>query len=147
MQLLTVKHNYTQLKSQCLRHFASVSFVFICNKKHRRCYDFVYQFFGAIFLRLFKTLAHDSTFNCHQIDFIFYIWRSLWYSQTIAGFSKQNTELFGEYIFRSCRTKLFYEKGVLKNFAKFGRHLCRSLLFNKAAAWKPQTIVYRNYPG
>ena len=30
---------------------------------------------------------------------------------------------------------------VLKNFAKFTeKHLCRSLLLNKVAGWKPETI-------
>ena len=32
--------------------------------------------------------------------------------------------------------KVFYEKDVLENFAKFiGKHLCQSLLFNKVAGW------------
>ena len=37
-------------------------------------------------------------------------------------------------IFRSSRSDVFCKKGVLRNFAKFvGKHLCRSLYFNKVA--------------
>ena len=37
-------------------------------------------------------------------------------------------------------------KNVLKNFAKLtGKHLCRSLLFNKAASWKPETARSRHW--
>ena len=33
-----------------------------------------------------------------------------------------------------CTTTQFCKKGVLKNFAKFpGKHLCRSLFFNRVA--------------
>ena len=36
--------------------------------------------------------------------------------------------------FRSSRQKVFYKKGVLRNFTKFtGEHLCQSLFFNKVA--------------
>ena len=36
--------------------------------------------------------------------------------------------------FRSSRSEVFCEKGVLKNFAKLtGKHLCPSLFFNKVA--------------
>ena len=36
---------------------------------------------------------------------------------------------------------MFLSKYVLKNFAKFtDKHLCRSLLFNKVAGWKPETV-------
>ena len=42
-------------------------------------------------------------------------------------FSRQNNELFGEYIFISTCTELFYKNGVLKNFAKFGKHLSQNL--------------------
>ena len=36
--------------------------------------------------------------------------------------------------FRSSRPKVFYKKGVLKNFTKFtGKHLCQRLFFNKVA--------------
>ena len=35
----------------------------------------------------------------------------------------------------------FLSKDVLKNFAKFtDKYLCRSLLFNKVAGWKPETV-------
>ena len=38
------------------------------------------------------------------------------------------------FFFRSTRPKVFYKKGVLRNFAKFtGKHLCQSLFFNKVA--------------
>ena len=60
-------------------------------------------------------------------------------------FSRQNTGFFGEYIFRSSCPELFYEKGALKNFAKFGKHLCQSLLFNKVVLWKPPTLLKRDH--
>ena len=50
--------------------------------------------------------------------------------------------LYGEYTFRSSYPELFYKKGVLKNFAKFIRkNMFRSLLFNKVAGWRPQTLL------
>ena len=40
---------------------------------------------------------------------------------------------------RSRRPEVFYEKGVLRNFAKFtGKHLCQSLFFNKVAGGRLQ---------
>ena len=43
----------------------------------------------------------------------------IWISAVILELQKQPLEMF-------------YEKGVLKNFAKFtGKHLCQSLFFNK----------------
>ena len=42
---------------------------------------------------------------------------------------------------RSSHPEVFLSKDVLKNFAKFtDKHLCRSLLFNKVASWKPETV-------
>ena len=46
--------------------------------------------------------------------------------------------------------KMFYEKGVLGNFAKFtGKHLCQSLLFNKVSSlnFKEHFFFYRPPPG
>ena len=41
---------------------------------------------------------------------------------------------------RSSRPEVFYEKGVLRNFARFtGNHLCQSLFFNKVAGLRPTT--------
>ena len=38
-------------------------------------------------------------------------------------------------LFRSSRSEVFCQKGILRNFAKFaGKHLCQSLLFHKVAA-------------
>ena len=38
--------------------------------------------------------------------------------------------------------EVFCKKGVLRNFVKFtGKHLCQSLLFNKAAGLKPETLL------
>ena len=45
---------------------------------------------------------------------------------------------------RSNRQDVFYEKGVLKNLAKFtGKHLCQSLLFNKVSGLKSATLFKR----
>ena len=38
--------------------------------------------------------------------------------------------------------EVFYEKDVLKTFAKFtGKHLCQSLFFNKVAGLRPSTLL------
>ena len=48
--------------------------------------------------------------------------------------------------------KVFYKKGVLKNFTKFtGKHLCQRLYLNKVAALSPATLskkrfLYRCFP-
>ena len=37
---------------------------------------------------------------------------------------------------------MFCKKGVLRNFSKFtGKHLCRSLFFNKVAGLRPATLL------
>ena len=42
---------------------------------------------------------------------------------------------------RSSRPKVFFKKGILKNFAKVtGKHLYQSLFFNKVAELKPATL-------
>ena len=42
--------------------------------------------------------------------------------------------LYLSFTFRSSRPEVFFEKGVLRNFAKFtGKNLCQSLFFNKVA--------------
>ena len=42
---------------------------------------------------------------------------------------------------RSSRPEAFYEKDVLRNFAKFtGKHLCQGLFFNKLAGPRPATL-------
>ena len=61
-------------------------------------------------------------------------------------FSRQNTVFFREYIFKSGRPELFYEKDVLKHFPEFRKHLCRSLLFNKVEGQKRPTSLKRD-PG
>ena len=39
-------------------------------------------------------------------------------------------------------SEVFCEKGVLRNFAKFtGKHLCKSLFFNKVAGLRPATLL------
>ena len=41
----------------------------------------------------------------------------------------------------------FYEKSVLKNFAKITeKHLCRGLIFNKDSSWGAATLLQIN-PG
>ena len=81
-----------------------------------------------------------------QTDFIdwfyFRYWRSLRPPQAIAVFIRQKSELFG--VLRSSCPEFSYEKSILKNIAKFGKHLCRSFLFNKVAGWKPPTILKRD---
>ena len=44
--------------------------------------------------------------------------------------------------YRSSHLDMFIEKGILKNFAKLtGKHLCRSLFFNKVAGLRPVTLL------
>ena len=62
--------------------------------------------------------------------------------QTMAIFSRPNTELFAEYIFRSSRPELILKKGACKNFAKLtATQLCQSILFNKVSGWRPATLI------
>ena len=43
---------------------------------------------------------------------------------------------------RSCRPEVFCKKDALRNFAKFtGKHLCKSLFFNKVADLRPATLL------
>ena len=50
--------------------------------------------------------------------------------------------LRGFVIVRSSRPEVFCKKSVLENSAKFtGKHLCQSLLFNKAAGLGPATVL------
>ena len=43
---------------------------------------------------------------------------------------------------RSSRPEVLCRKGVLRNFAKLtGKHLCRSLFFNKVAGLRPGTLL------
>ena len=69
------------------------------------------------------------------IDFYFLNMASLVYFKSIASHFHMNTiKSKFRIIFRSSRPDVFFEKGVLKNFAKFkGKHLCQSLFFNKVA--------------
>ena len=47
--------------------------------------------------------------------------------------------------YRSSRPEVFYKKDVLRNFAKFtGKHLCRTLFFNKVAGLRPTTLFKKS---
>ena len=49
-----------------------------------------------------------------------------------------------ETMYRSIRPEVFFQKGVLRNFAKFtGKHLCQSLFFNKVAGLKAMAQTLR----
>ena len=44
--------------------------------------------------------------------------------------------------FRSSGLEAFCKKGVLKNFSKLtGKHLCKSLFFNKVESLRPATLL------
>ena len=46
------------------------------------------------------------------------------------------------WIFRSSCPKMFFKKGVLRNFAKStGKHLCQNLFFNKVAGPRSATLL------
>ena len=54
------------------------------------------------------------------------------------------TFLMGNHVilFKCSRSQMFYKIGILKNFVKFtGRHLSRSLIFNKAASLRNATLL------
>ena len=49
--------------------------------------------------------------------------------------------------YRSSRPDLFCKKIVLRNFGKFtGKHLCKSLFFNKVAGWLKKGLWHRCFP-
>ena len=101
----------------------------MCNKKYRRCYDFdIPILWRQFFLNLCLKLSSVILRNYKKSNWLYFLcWRSLRFTSIIGVFSRQNNELFGENIFRSSLPELFCEKGVLKNFAKFGKHLCWKL--------------------
>ena len=44
------------------------------------------------------------------------------------------------------RPEVFYEKGVLRNFAKLtGKHTCQSLFFNKVAGFRSATLLKKRF--
>ena len=92
------------------------------------CHHLEYQFFINLSSKLLSIILLKYK---KSNWFYFLCWHSLRSTQTIAVFSRQNTELFGWYILRSSHPELFYEKSVLKYFTKIGKHLCQSLVFNK----------------
>ena len=47
---------------------------------------------------------------------------------------------------RSSHPEVFYQKGILKSFAKFtGKNLCESLFFNNVASLKPATLLKKRF--
>ena len=47
--------------------------------------------------------------------------------------------------FRSSLPEVFYKKGVLRNYAKFtGKHVCQRLFFNKVADLRPATLLKKS---
>ena len=49
-------------------------------------------------------------------------------------------------MFRSRRPEVLCKKDVLKNFAEFiGKHLCKSLFFNKFACLIPATLLKKRF--
>ena len=69
------------------------------------------------------------------VTFIFFIQHSH------SNFQDKSMNIFNSFNHRSSRPDLFCEKGVLRNLAKLtGKHLCRSLFFNKVADLRPATL-------
>ena len=102
-------------------------------------------FWHQFFLNLCSKLLSVILLNYKKPNWFYFLyWCSLVSPKITAVFSRRNTELFGRYIFRCSRPELSYKKDVLKNFAKFGKHLCWSLFFNKVAGWKPPTLLKRD---
>ena len=53
-----------------------------------------------------------------------------------------SVRLLEKFSYRSNHPEVFYKKGILKNFAKIlGKHLCRSLFFNKVAGGADNIIL------
>ena len=67
VHIVTCSFSCSQLKSKCVRRFTPVSFVCICNKKYKRCFDFIYQFFMAsFFLNLYSKLSSVILLNSKE---------------------------------------------------------------------------------
>ena len=102
-------------------------------------------FWHQFFLNLCSKLLSVILLNHKKSNWFYFLhWCNLVSPKITAVFSRQNTELCGRYIFRSSCSELSYKEDVLKNFAKFGKHLCWSLFFNKVAGWKPPTLLKRD---
>ena len=63
---------------------------------------------------------------------------NMFWEQKLISWNEQNISVV---ICRSSRPKVFYKKGVLRNFAKFtGKHLRESLYFNKVAGLRSANV-------
>ena len=100
--------------------------------------DFCEIFKNTVFTEHLRMTASDKSFmiildfRCCYSDCIFFLRHIFKVSLKFQTF------------FESSRPEVFCEKGVLKNFAKFtGKHLCLSLLFNKVAGLRHNTIFFR----
>ena len=79
------------------------------------------------------------TIYCHQIDFIFYIDVTLNLLKRLQCFvDKTRSYLDNIYL------EVVAQSSSLKNFEKFGKYLCWSLVFNKVAAWEPPALLKRD---
>ena len=66
----------------------------------------------------------------------------IWIAKRISRFKISITFSIPWHRRRSCHRSCSVKKGVLRNFAKFkGKHLCRSLFFNKVAGLRPATLL------
>ena len=80
-----------------------------------------------------KYFDFDLT-NTRKNKILFVLQTVHFYDKPIVSFS-----------FRSSRSEVFCEQGVLKNFAKFtGKHLRQSLFFDKVAGWGQQFYSKRD---
>ena len=68
---------------------------------------------------------------------------NLWNQFAFWPRSSENETIFLKFDnYRSSRLEVFCKKGVLRNISKFtGDHLCQSLVFNKVAGLRPETLL------
>ena len=101
-------------------------------------FDMSTKFYDVLLIHhIFLTETKYSECQKTKISFLILFLKSCSVNGNVVLF-----EIFAELISRSSRPEVFFEKRVLKNFAKFtGKHLCQSLFFKKVAGVRPATLL------
>ena len=85
---------------------------------------------------IFLLLSCMNPVNTFSV--LFCVLLNMPWEQKLISWNEQNISVV---ICRSSRPKVFYKKGVLRNFAKFtGKHLRESLYFNKVAGLRSANV-------
>ena len=94
-------------------------------------------------LHIFRTPFHKSTSGGLLLIFIFLFLLNDSSLSELSGLDQfdESFEISKRCSNRNSRPQVFCKKGVLRNLIKFtGKHLCRSLFFNKFAGLCPATL-------